>query len=264
MSKYNRINIFLRACNPAQNKPNNGRPAWYSQDSCLYNLLKTINYNLASLTIVYDGPVENTLVEQLQDEYPYKIKFIDTKSYTGYSYEPNCGSSKSLCLTSQIIKEDNIPENELIYILEQDYLHRENWVEVTLDFFNVTKNVNRCMLSLYDHKDKYLFRLTDEEIKQYNLEKHWGMYNGLKSEIFLTNYCHFRTVTSICSSWIFNREMFDDSYPLLSGGISDNTCCFEMGKRGAWFASPIPSLACHIQEPFLAPYVNWEKISKNS
>lgn len=262
--QYNKINVYLRACNSAQNKPNNGRPPWYSQDKCFYNLLRTINWRLVNLTVVHDGDISNTLTEVLQDDYPYKVRNIDTKSYTGYSYEPNCGSSKSLCLVSQIIKENNIPENELIYILEQDYLHRLGWVETTLDFFNVVKNANRCMLSLYDHKDKYLFRLSDEEIKQHNLENHWGLYRELKSEIFLTNYSHFRTVPSICSSWIFTKEMFDFAYGLLSIGISDNSCCGEMLKRGCWFASPIPSYACHVQEPFLAPYINWEEISKKS
>lgn len=260
--QYKKINIYLRACNSAQNKPNNGRPSWYSQDKCFYNLLKTINFNLARLVVVHDGDTANTLTEVLQDDYPYEIKNIDTKSYTGYSYEPNCGSSKSLCLTSEVIKNDNIPENELIYILEQDYLHLPGWCEEVLDLYNnlhkyAHRDSNTLFTNLYHHPDKMIFNNP-------NVNNEFSMYKNLESKIIATKYRYWRFLPSLTSSWLMTKYLFDANYDLFNHGFSDNTASNEFIKRGYQQITPVETLSTHVQIPWLSFYVDWEKVSNNS
>ena len=119
-------------------------------------------------------------------------------------------------------------------------------------------------LSLYDHLDKYIFLLDKKQIESNKLEDHWGMYRNLQSRIILSNYCHWREVPLICSSWIMPKELFDRDYDLLSIGMSDNTFCGKISeKHQAKFLSPIPSISTHCQFPFIAPFINWEKFYDN-
>jgi hypothetical protein len=223
--------------------------------------LKTINWNLVNLTIVYDGDPANTLTEVLQDDYPYKVKCIDTKSYKGYSYEPNCMSSKSLCLVSEIIKNDNLPEDELIYILENDYLHLPGWCEEVLDLYNnldkyAFRDPKLHFANLYHHPDKMIFTNP-------NATNEFGMYKDLESKIIATKYRYWRYVPSLCSSWLMSKYLFDNNYDLFNHGFSDNTASNEFIKRGYYQISPIETLSTHCQLPWLSFYIDWEKVSNN-
>jgi len=259
MNNYSCINIYLRACNPSQNKPNNIRPHWYSQNNCFINLLQTINWDLVNLTIVHDGDIKNTLVQELQ-HYPYNIKQIDTFSYKGYSYEQNCGSSKSLCLTSQIIKEDNIPDNELIYILEQDYLHLSGWCEEILDLYNnldkyAYSDANKHFCSLYTHPDKVLFINP-------NANNEWGLYKNMECKVIAAQKRYWAYLPSITSSLIMTKYLFDKFYYYLENGYSDNTMTEQFIRDGAFLIAPVErSLATHCQNPWLSFYIDWEKVN---
>lgn len=264
MNNFNKISIYYRQC--ATNKANNLRPHWFDYEKVFYNLLSTINWKLCDLTVCFDGneaELHNHFTKKYKERFPFRIILIDTKSYNGHSYEKD-GSSKSSCLVAKIVKDDNLPESNLIYLLENDYIHRPFWSEITLDLFNTYIDDN-YYISLYDHLDKYLFILNNEEIKKFNIENHWGMYKDLKSKIILSTYTHWREVPLICSSWIMSKRLFDRDYDLLSIGISDNTACGTISQRHSTrFLTPIPSLNTHCQNPFIAPYIDWEKIIKSN
>jgi len=251
--KYNKINIYLRQTK--LNKPNNGRPQWFDYEKVFKNLLSTTNFNFCELTVCFDGTQEDYnehYTPKYQNQFPFKVKLINTKDFKGESYQTD-GSSKSGALVSQIIKNDNLPDDSLIYILENDYVHQNYWAEMTLDLFNRYIGDN-YYISLYDHLDKYLF-------VQENRIDHWGMYKDLKSKVILSSYLHWREVPLICSSWIMSKKLFDRDYDLLSFGMSDNTFCGKISEKyQTKFLTPIPSLSTHCQIPFIAPFIDWEKI----
>ncbi len=255
--KFSKINLYLRTC--WANKLSSTRPEYFSIDKCFKNLLSTINWDLVNMTVVFNGNVKGNIVEQLQSKYPYKIKEIDTNTYTGKSYESNCPSSKSYCLTSQIIKEDNLSEDSLIFVLENDYIFRPvDWATIVLDLYNNYIDEN-SYLSLFDHPDKFMFSQSDETIKKHNLEPHWKLYRGLKSEIILSSYSHFRETPSITSTWIMPKRLFDRDFTEHSLGVSDNTGCnIWSSKHGTKFYSPIPSINCHCERFFIPPFIPWE------
>lgn len=258
--KFNKIKVYLRQTNT--NKLNNGRPEWFDYEKIFKNLLITTNFKLADLTVCFDGTQEeynSHYTIKYKDQFPFRVVLINTKEFNGYSYE-NDGSSKSGGLVAKIINNDNLPEDNLIYILENDYLHQNHWVDLTLDLFNRYIGDN-YYVSLYDHLDKYIFTQSEETINSNNLEGHWRMYRDLQSKIILSSYCHWREVPLICSSWIMSRQLFNRDYDLLSCGISDNTMCGKISELyKTKFLSPIPSLATHCQNPFIAPFVDWNKI----
>ena len=57
----------------------------------------------------------------------------------------------------KLVDEDRrvgkIDKNDLIYFLENDYLHESKWID---EIFNLVKsNIRWDMATLYDHPDKY-------------------------------------------------------------------------------------------------------------
>lgn len=253
MSKYNKIHVYYRQT--SHNKISPTRVPWFDYERGFKNLLDTMNPNLTKLTVCFDGSAEEYnghFTEKYQHKYGFTTRLINTKLYTGPSYE-NDGSSKSSCLVSQIIKGDNLPENSLIFTLENDYIFNLiDWAAVILDLFNNYINDN-YYVSLYDHLDKYTFTQ--------DTNNHWGMYKDLKSKIILSSFCHWREVPNITSSWIMTKKIFDRDWEQLSMGISDNTGCDIWGRKyGTKFLTPLPSLATHSESYFISPFVNWKGI----
>ena len=256
MSKYNKIHIFLRACNI--NKINNNRPSWFNYEKVFKSLLDSINFSLVDLTICFDGYSDeygSHFISKYAKNYPFETILINTKSFTGKSYE-NEGSSKSTAIISQIIKNKNLPNDKLIFILENDYLFLPiDWATIALDLFNNFSDGN-MYLSLYEHLDTYIFT-------QKNVSNHWGMYADLKSRVFVSNYGRWRELPAITSSWIMTKELFERDFDLHSIGISDNTGCEQFRKRGSVCVGPLFGISTHCEKWFLAPFVNWEELSNS-
>ena len=251
---FSRIHIYFRQT--AQNKVNNNRPQWFDYSQVFSNLLATMNPDLCQLTVCFDGndkDFSNHFTHKFFENKwgrEFKVRFIDTNAYEGESYE-NDGSSKSTSLIARIIKGNKLPDSSLIYVLENDYLHLPYWGEMALSLFNQVGGND--YVSLYDHLDKYAMTLEGRS-------DHWGLYKDLTSKIIVSNGRHWRQVPSICSSWIMSKKVFDRDYDLHSIGISDNTGCEQFLKRGSTCYTPIPSLATHCQEPWVAPLIDWEGV----
>lgn len=253
MNKFNKINIYYRQT--AHNKISPTRVPWFDYERAFKTLLDSLDPHLANLTVCFDGTSEEYnehFTEKYQHKYNFKTRLINTKLYEGPCYE-NDGSSKSTALISQIIKQENLPEDSLIMIQENDYVFLPvNWSMIVLDLFNNYINENHY-ISLYDHYDKYIF------VKDTN--NHWGMYKDLKSKIILSGVCHWREVPNITSSWIFPKKLFDRDFEQHSIGISDNTGCDIWYKKyGTKFLTPIPSISTHSEIVFIAPLINWQNI----
>ena len=104
-----------------------GRPKWFNFHKCFKNLLSTIENKDVQLHVVMDGVSKHNFINQ------YKDKFI--------LHEIKAGNDQSSYFqTWDIVKSINMEENDLVYFLENDYLHTENWVKNTYH---------------YDHKEKH-------------------------------------------------------------------------------------------------------------
>ncbi len=254
--KFEKIHVFYRQT--THNKISPTRVPWFDYERCFKSFLDSLNPDLTKLTVCFDGfldEYDNHFTSKYQNKYNFSTQIINTNSYTGPCYENN-GSSKSSCLVAEIIKKDNLPENSLIFTLENDYIFQPiDWATIVLDLFNNHINENH-IISLYDHLDKYIFTQ--------DTNNHWGMYKDLKSKIILGGYNHWREVPNITSSWILSKKMFDMCWPELSQGISDNTGSDIWSKKfGTKYLSPIPSINCHSESYFIAPFVPWQQILEN-
>jgi hypothetical protein len=222
------IHIFYRHYNTPPNS-SHYRNEGFSYEKCFNNLLKTIkDHPNVKLTVMMDGSKQDTFLEK----------------YDGEVYEFNGGTdAASFFETVKYAKNKDINSNDLIYFLENDYLHIDGWVEKIIDLFSTFQGLN--YVSLYDHNDKYFL----------------PMYDDLVSKIFVTNKHHWRTTPSTCGSFIISKQILDEDFDILSTMVGDhNKFLYLQQNKSRFVLTPIPGLSTHCMEGLLSPTINWSQI----
>jgi hypothetical protein len=222
------IHIFYRHYNASSNS-SHYRPEGFDYEKCLSNLLDTIkNHPNVKLTVMMDGSKQGTFLEN------YDIEV----------YEFNGGTDAvSFFETVKYAKNKNIDDNDLVYFLENDYLHVDNWVEKVIDLFSTFQGLN--YVSLYDHNDKYFL----------------PMYDDLVSKIFVTHNHHWRTTPSTCGSFIINKQILDEDFDILSTMVGDhNKFLYLQETKSRFVLTPIPGLSTHCMKGLMSPTINWNQI----
>jgi len=232
-----KIHIFYRQYN-IEKTDNKGRPDWFDYEKCFKNLLKSLRdqkgnpFNGIKLNVMFDGDVSKNFISKYKDQ-------CNIHEFKGGS------DTSSFFETIKYVKNQNINKNDLIYFLENDYLHTNDWVNKVKELFNTYSNLN--YVSLYDHNDKYFLPL----------------YNNLVSKIFTSPTHHWRSTPSTCGSFIMRKDIFDEDYDILSTMEGDHNKFLWLNKnRNRFVITPIPGLSTHCMNGLLSPTINWEKLNK--
>ena len=230
------IQVLMRQCfySPNTSLSNRKRPDWFDKVKVFQNFKNTINPELADLKIVYDekfGPLEETF---LKDEPNVEV--------INYGYEAG-----SFSRTVDIAVELDVPDDTIIYFLEDDYLHRPGWCEALLEGFTLETNY----VSLYDHLDKYIDK----------------GYDDLVSKVMVSENSHWRTVPSTCNTYAARlgtlkadysvHKHFSDASP---DGISMDHAkfCHLRDHLGRRLITPMPGYATHCDH-LQSPTIDWEQ-----
>lgn len=226
-----KIHIFYSHYN-ITGTDNKNRPEWFDYEQCFLNLLSTIrNKNNVILNIVMDGKIEDNWIKkycELYNSYEFVGGNIEIVTKNVY----------------KIIKEYQCDANDLIYILENDYLHDHGWTDKVTDLYKSFYGLN--YISLYDHNDKYIL----------------PQYEDLTSKIITSNSHHWRTTPSTCGSYIVLKYIFDDDYEIQTTIIGDHNKHVYLNKHKERFIlTPIPGLSTHCMEGLMSPVVNWKQIN---
>lgn len=225
------IKVFLRHNNNAINRKQHIRPNWFSYENC-YRSIKNANIDLV---ILLDGTKEN-----------HHFQFDDDDTIIEYEAGSDA-SSLLFCLNT--IKKYNLDDNDIVYIVEDDYLHRAGWENIMLEAF---KSFNVDYVSLYDHPDKYFL----------------PMYNELQSKILHTNSSHWRTTPSCCNTYAGKWKTFKEHWdthikyclPEYTHDGYDHTKFIDLWKQGSNLISCLPGYSTHCETQFLSPLVDWNSI----
>tara|TARA_R110000796_G_scaffold141134_1_gene257327 strand:+ start:1158 stop:1832 length:675 start_codon:yes stop_codon:yes gene_type:complete len=223
-----KIHIFFRHYNISGND-NKGRPLWFDFEKCFINLLSTINDQQVDLHVIMDGKIKENWINK------YSSKFI--------LHEIEAGSDpSSFHQTYEIAKNTKIGEDDLVYFLENDYLHIVGWVDKVKDLFE-TYNLMHYV-SLYDHNDKY-----------------FPHYEDLVSKIIVSPTYHWRTTPSTCGSFIIKKQLFDLDFDIHTTIVGDHNKFIDLYRdRQRLVITPIPGLSTHCMQGLLSPTINWELI----
>ena len=206
----------------------------FSHEKCYRNLLDTFDFKRANLTFIFDaakGPLSDHFLSEEKN-------VIEIHEGTE--------SGAFLKVIDHVSKLDLHPET-VVYFVEDDYLHRPGWLGVLLEGLEIADYV-----TLYDHKDKYF------------------LYPDLRSQIYVSPTCHWRTVPSTTQTFAmrFKTLLRDlEIHRQFSSGrkISadhEKFCHFQ--TLGTMLVSPMPGWSTHAEPEFASPCIDWEPFLQRS
>jgi hypothetical protein len=209
------------------------RPIWFDYEKCFINLLSTIKEKDIDLHVVMDGKIEDNWIRKYKDMYI-------THEIVGGNMRDAGWQMFKIALKSDTIKDD-----DLIYFLENDYLHVPGWDKHVLDLYQTFNNLN--YVTLYDHYDKYFAPI----------------YDDLVSKIFVTNYYYWRTTPSTCGSFIISKKLWKEDYNFHVSIEGDHNKWIAINQsKERFILSPIPGLSTHCMEGLLSPTIDWDQINE--
>lgn len=228
-------------------------PSYFTNENCLNNFLKYFEIDSHdSITIIADNIEKNT--EKWLSTYNIPI-ILTTLGNSGSFY---------YCLNEAI---KNKKDNEIIYFVENDYLHRKNSKDVMVEAFNTFK---ADYVSLYDAPEKYAFHYNSNYNKYLDLSG--GLFENYMNKIYCGRNCYFRTSNSFTmtfASTVINLKNDIDifEYNLFNHGSKRESFLsiprdFELFKmisevRNRKLLTPMPGYCTH--GDLLSPHINWDQ-----
>lgn len=234
------IYVFVRHCGISSNSVNKIRPEWFSKEKAFANLMRTKDEDTHIYVMLDTASINGTVSSHF------------TIQYEGVHMVPMYGGTDAHSFINMINYVCNmkhiIPEDAIVYLLEDDYVHKKGWCDTMREVFD-TKIADYA--TLYDHSDKY--------------DK--SMYNGLKSELYVTKSCHWRTTPSTTNTYamLFSTllKSKEDHLRFSSkevGFTFDHAKFTYLHSIGKKLVSSVPGLSTHVEYEYLSPTVDWEQV----
>lgn len=227
-----KINVFLRHCyySKIQESPGKQRPYWWDKEKVFKNFKNTLNPETTTYTIIYDehyGKIEDTFLSQEEN-----IHIV------------NCGGeAKSFIETLNYVKNIAYKKDDIIYFLEDDYVHQPNWDKILLEGFTLGADY----VTLYDHADKYM-----------------EFYREFRTKILHTKSCHWMATPSTTNTFaveystLMNDFEYHTKYSTDVEPSSDHQKFLDLAQKGRILVSSIPGYSTHCQKELLSPCVDWK------
>ena len=232
------IEVFIRHCYYSKlgELPDRVRPFWYNKTQVFENFKNTLNPDLINYTIVYDefyGSINKTFLAKEKN-----VEII------------KCGSeTDSFLKTLEIIQSKNLSDDTIVYLLEDDYLHRPGWSDIMLEGFDIKSHY----LTLYDF-DFFIAK-------------------GYLCEIFTTPSSHWRAVPATTNTFACKYKTLIEDLEIhqkysINGVKEEDGFHFskdydkfwELQKQKRYLISPIPGWSTHCDENHISPVIDWKKV----
>ena len=228
-----KIEVFSRHCIFSSISQHKKRFPNFSREKCYENLLATIDLSRANLTFFLDvakGPKTQHFLER---EKIHPVLEICEGSEAG-----------SFLRLLDHVSQMTIDPETILYFVEDDYIHQSGWTDVLFEAFEIP-GVDYA--TLYDHRDKYT------------------SYPLLKSQLFATKSCHWRSTPSTTNTFAMRfktllrdlsiHRKFSERRTI---SADHDKFCFLQKKRGSLLISSIPGWSTHAEPDFASPCVDWE------
>jgi hypothetical protein len=229
------IRIFVRHTSNSHGKC---RPEWFSLENCFKNLLGILD-DRSELIVLFDGDPTEHFVNK------YDVKIV--------KIEGGCDSKSFIKVLDYVKDLDNIRDDDIIYLLEDDYLHRPGSLAALREIFSTFPN-GVDYVSLYDHADKYMI--------QYQIP-------GFVTQLTHTQNIHWRTTPSTTNSYAMKfstlKRDLDIHYKYCTMGpvTQDHLKFLELWKSGKSLLTPIPGYSTHVENALMSPTIDWFKINEH-
>jgi hypothetical protein len=208
------------------------KPDYINNENCLKNFVRVFNQHINDIIVIADNPSDE-LLDNIKKYIPIN-NIIVVKIGNGAG---TFNKALDIALT--------FDDNEVVYFVENDYLHREGSDIILMEGINMGAH----FISLYDHPDKYINAAKGGgEITKLLLSpnSHWKI-TGSTTMTFASKVSTLKSVEKILREYTIGTHPYD----------------FEMFTqlRSMTYSllTPIPSYSTHGETEYLAPFVNWEK-----
>ena len=213
------------------------KPEYITKINCLKNALTHFDEN--DFTLIADS-ISEEFKSEIREVYNGKIERVNIGHGAG---------TFNIALNSI----EGLDVNEIVYFLEDDYLHKEGSQKVLESGFDLGMDY----VTLYDHLDKYL-----------NPIEGGNPYCEGRAEftrVYLGEYSHWKLTNSTTMTFAAKvKTLKEDEGILRQWTAGEHPHDFQMFgdllKKGRRLVSSIPGYSTHGETKWLTPLTNWEKI----
>jgi hypothetical protein len=226
------------------------RPAFYSKllafQSFLLAWRRLEPLGVNRLIVAVNSPRMPASLAPLAEQYADEIRFVETPG-------------NAQCYKTVLSWSESFDDDTIVYHAEDDYLYHPDAFTELASAVDSMPDVE--YFTLYDHSDRYT-RSDDVNM-------------GRPEFVSIAGNRHWRVVESTCMTYAARvRTLKRDAHlhHLLSPRtLPHDRLLWRMTQGIGWFwwkfpkrtlVSPIPSLATHMDEPYLAPVVDWATIAE--
>lgn len=234
-----KVVIFYRICDHGYPKE---KPAYITKEICLRNAVKVFPTSKCEWHVLADNVCDNT--------YNMIVKYVTADNVERVSVGHGAGTFRMVYEKALVYND-----NDLIYFLEDDYLHLPHSLECLI---SVAKQNLADYITLYDHPDKYGFKNQNPFVKD----------GGERTKVFLTDNHHWKLTDSTTMTMAaFVDVLKRDRLTWWRWTETKHPYDFQIfvdlrSFSKARLVSPIPSLSTHGEVVMLAPLIDWENVSK--
>jgi len=219
------------------------KPEYITKINCLKNALK--HFKQEDFLLIMDN-VSDNLKSEIERVYGGKAHLVQVGHGAG---------TFNIALDHAIGKTGilSVSDDEIIYFLEDDYLHKEGSQRIIEDGFELGMDY----VTLYDHPDKYL-----------NPIEGGNPYCEGRAEftrVYLGNNSHFKLTNSSTMTFAAKVKTLKEDEGIMRSWTNgthphDFQMFQEINKKGRRLVSPLPGYSTHGETRWLTPLTNWENI----
>lgn len=230
-----KIHLFHLHCNFSELSQNKIRPDWFNREKIFDSLIATLD-NRVEFTAFHDSG--NGSIDD---------HFLKNKNVNKISKNGGSGAHSFLNLLNYVI-EQNYNDDDIIYFVEDDYIHKPDWINILLEGFEY---IGADYYTLYDHPNKY----------------YPGMWDKLPSYLIATPSVHWRTTVSTTNTYACTfktlKQHFDihvQYCDLEAKWVKDHDKFTHLWNNGSNLVSCMPGYSTHVEDGMLSPIENWQEI----
>ena len=228
------MKIIYRISDTGYNKV---KPSYIGNENCLRNA--TEMFNQAEWLIIADNTSSPT------DEMILKYQSNITKVNIGH------GAGTFNLALDEALKLD---DKEIVYFLENDYLHKPDSLKILLEGVNLGANY----VSLYDHPDKYIDGANP-----------FVEDGGEVTKVFLSESCHWKLTNSTTMTFASKVKTLREDESILRKWTDtthphDFQMFLDLRDKGRTLITPLPGYSTHGETAWLTPLINWNDICNNT
>jgi alpha/beta superfamily hydrolase len=216
------------------------KPSYISNEACLKNAMETFPWREHNWSIIADNISEETN-NMIQKYIP--------RSYIDYVSVGHGAGTFNLALDEALTYDDD----ETVYFLENDYLHKPNSDKILLEGFSL----GASFVSLYDHPDKYMSP---------SLGGNPYCEGGAEdTRVYLTKSCHWKITNSTTMTFAAKVETLKRIETVLrkhtlGAHPNDFEMFLELRKQNELLITPLPGYSTHGETAWLTPTIDWSSL----